>query len=323
MASSWNKGTLSKTTDVMSSAITGDLGFGAVQSAVKSASRAVQDSNSLYSITETASSALSNAIKMAEDRMAQGAQVVSDAASDVAPTISQGVEAVSDTLGGMDLGVSDPLGAVQDSLLGLGQKAKQLWEIGTSTPAKLLAKDIVLVDFVKDRSVINEADFQEDELEFIKKLARKKGVGRVTKADYGQLVDTGVRGTSEDAITKGTAEVADRVYNSLSYFNITKDPETGEYFAEDQYDWNVYVDYTDPKGGFDPKTKRPRGVVYDTEEFEKKGFNLMEELFKTLGSDASEFDKAHNLAFLLGSRDYKDNKLDTGRKVKINLGKLD
>ena len=46
-------------------------------------------------------------------------------------------------------------------------------------------------------------------------------------------------------------------------------------------------------------------------------------VWETISSDATNFQKIHNLAFLMGSRDYKDNKKDVGRKVKINIGNPD
>lgn len=314
MASSWNKGTLVDQAD------------SAVDMAISSASKAVQEGKSLFQ----------SVVDEAADKLAQGAgaisevpEIVGEAVSDVAivsPELREALQARPRPTGIAEVNVPDipdPLGAIQQGALDLGQTAKTLWNLGTSTPANLLKEDVLLFDFVKENSVINESSFEDDEIEFLKELARKKGTGRVTKADYGSLRDTSVRGAAEgDVLTTGSLSAADRVYNSLSEFMIRKDPETGEYFAEDTYDWNLYVDYNDPAGGIDKKTGRPRGVVYTTEEFEEK-FNPMEELFKTINSDASEFEKAHNLAFLLGSRDYVDNSKDTGRKVRINLGKLD
>jgi hypothetical protein len=303
MASSWNKGELVE-----------DSGS-AVSAAISSASRAVQEGKSLFQTI----------VDEAADKLSQGVEAVQDIEV-VSPELKEALQARPRPTGIAEINVPnipDPLGAVQDTALSLGQTAKTLWGLGTSTPAKLLKEDILLFDVVKDQSVINESYFEDDELEFLRELARRKGTGRVTKADYGDLKDTSVRGAaSEDVLTSGSFSAADRVYNSLSEFMIRKDPETGEYYAEDTYDWNLYVDYSDPAGGVNKNTGRPRGVVYTTEEFEKK-FNPMEELFKTLASDASEFEKAHNLAFLLGSRDYVDNSKDTGRKVRINLGKLD
>lgn len=287
----------------------------AINAAIGSASQAVQEGNKLFR------AGLEKANKLA----AQAGAAVSNVEI-ISPELRESLEKRPSPTGIASVNIPDipdPLGALQQGALDLGQTAKTLWNLGTSTPANLLKEDVLLFDFVKENSVINESSFEDDEIEFLKELARKKGTGRVTKADYGSLRDTSVRGAAEaDVLTTGSLSAADRVYNSLSEFMIRKDPETGEYFAEDTYDWNLYVDYNDPAGGIDKKTGRPRGVVYTTEEFEEK-FNPMEELFNTINSDASAFEKAHNLAFLLGSRDYVDNSKDTGRKVRINLGKLD
>jgi len=318
MASSWNKGTLAdKAADVVKSSIPVVGGDAAIKAAVSSASKAVQEGKSLFQ----------SVIDEAADKLAQGVEAIPDIEMPdievVSPELKDALKRRPRPTGIAEVNIPDPLGALQDTASSLGQTAQTLWGLGTSTPARLLKEDILLFDAVKDQSVINESYFEDDELEFLRELARRKGTGRVTKADYGDLKDTSVRGAgSEDVLTSGSFSAADRVYNSLSEFMIKKDPETGEYYAEDTYDWNLYVDYSDPAGGTNKKTGRPRGVVYTTEEFEKK-FNPMEELFKTLTSDASEFEKAHNLAFLLGSRDYVDNSKDTGRKVRINLGKLD
>ena len=295
----------------------------AINAAIGSASQAVQEGNKLFraglekanKLAAQAGAAAQTAGQNIPDPLGalqEGAQAIGEAAFELLPEREDVIEDIKMT--------SE---AITGGALNLGQTAKTLWNLGTSTPAKLLKEDVLLFDFVKENSVINESSFEDDEIEFLKELARKKGTGRVTKADYGSLRDTSVRGAAEaDVLTTGSLSAADRVYNSLSEFMIRKDPETGEYFAEDTYDWNLYVDYNDPSGGIDKKTGRPRGVVYTTEEFEEK-FNPMEELFNTINSDASAFEKAHNLAFLLGSRDYVDNSKDTGRKVRINLGKLD
>jgi len=328
MASSWNTGTLvDKAADVVKSSIPVVGGDAAIKAALSSASKSVQEGKSLFQAV----------VDEAADKLAQGAEVVADT-KDPLTTIQDTAQAAGEFVydllpEGEDVledvkttaqAITEGAQSVVEVGADLGKTAQTLWGLGTSTPAKLLAQDIVLFDAVKERSVIDETAFTEEELEFLKDIARRKGVGRVVEADYGRdIKDTSVRGGgSEDVLRSGPLSIADSLYNSLSEFNIVKDPETGEYFIEDQYDWNWYVDYNDPAGGVHPVTGRPRGVAYTPEQFEKK-FNLMEELFNTLNSGASEFEKAHNLAFLLGSRDYVDNDRDTGRKVRINLGKLD
>ena len=316
MASSWNTGTLvDKAADVVKTSTPIVGGDAAIKAAINSATKSVRETNKIFF----------SAVDKASELMAQSFEATKDFEI-VSPELKEALKKRPSPTGIASVNIPDipdPLGAIQDTVADLGQTAQTLWSLGTSTPAKLLKEDILLFNKVKEQSVINESFFKEDELEFLRELARNHGIGRVTKKDYGELKDTSVRGAAEgDVITSGPLSAADRVYNSLSEFTIFQDWETGDYYVKDQYDWNLYVDYTDPAGGTDPKTGRPRGVVYNTEQFEEK-FNVMEELFKTLNSDASNFEKAHNLAFLLGSRDYVDDDKDTGRQVLINLGKLD
>ena len=113
--------------------------------------------------------------------------------------------------------------------------------------------------------------------------------------------------------------LSERLYNSFGEGTIIK--EGDEYFFVDKYDWNVYVDYTDESNGRDEETNRIKGVTYKPEEFESQ-LSAGRELIKTLGSDATLFDKVHNIAFLFGSRDYEDDSKDTGRQVRISLGTL-
>ena len=191
----------------------------------------------------------------------------------------------------------------------------------TSTPAKALLQDILIPDVAKGFFIIDEGYLQEDEIETLREIARKKGVGRIVKKDYGDITIGDVRGGNKKSVVTGGLTMADRLFNTLGEANVFKDEETGEYYIEDQYDWNVYVDYTDKK--INPKTGRPEGKVYKTEEFEE-ALSTGKEFWKTVTSDASIFEKAHNIAFLMGSRDYEgtDNDKDVGRKVRINLGKL-
>ena len=154
-------------------------------------------------------------------------------------------------------------------------------------------------------------------------MLKQYGAGPVTKDMYKGVTFGDVRGGNVEKLSDVELSLADRVYNSLGNFTITKDEKTGEYFIDDVYDWNIYTDYTDESAGIDPDTGRPKGKVYTTEQFEAKFPNKMEALLATWNSGASQFEKIHNTAFLFGSRDYKDNTKDTGVKIRINLGKLD
>lgn len=269
--------------------------------------------NAANDLAEGAGNLWQSVVDGAADRLASGKEAIVDATDDVfdfdAEQEEEPTPAATPTPDTEESGGSI-LGSIGNAV-----------STATSTPAKVLLQDIFLSDTAKAVFDINENSFKEDELEALREIVRKKGVGRITKEDYGDITIGDVRGGNEKNVVTGGLSLADRLYNTLSEANIVKDEETGEYFIEDQYDWNVYVDYTE--GEIDPKTGRQKGKVYKTEEFEES-LSTGEEFWKTVTSGASLFEKAHNIAFLLGSRDYEgtENEKDVGRKVRINLGKL-
>lgn len=269
--------------------------------------------NAANDLAEGAGNLWQSVVDGAADRLASGKEAIVDTVDDVfdfdaeqeeEPTPAAAPTSETEESGGSILG-------------SIGNAVST----ATSTPAKVLLQDIFIPDAAKGLFTINENSFKEDEIEALREIVRKKGVGKITKADYGNVTIGDVRGGNEKNVATGGLTLADRLYNTLSEANVVKDEETGEYFIEDQYDWNVYVDYTE--GEIDPKTGRQKGKVYKTEEFEES-LSTGKEFWKTVTSGASLFEKAHNIAFLLGSRDYEgtDNEKDVGRKVRINLGKL-
>ena len=269
--------------------------------------------NAANDLADGAGNLWQSVVDGAADRLASGKEAIVDATDDVfdfdAEQEEEPTPAATPTPETEESGGSI-LGSIGNAV-----------STATSTPAKVLLQDIFLSDTAKAVFDINENSFKEDELEALREIVRKKGVGRITKEDYGDITIGDVRGGNEKNVVTGGLSLADRLYNTLSEANVVKDEETGEYFIEDQYDWNVYVDYTE--GEIDPKTGRQKGKVYKTEEFEES-LSTGEEFWKTVTSGASLFEKAHNIAFLLGSRDYEgtENEKDVGRKVRINLGKL-
>ena len=336
MASSWNKGTLIKEADA------------AVDLAVASASKAVQEGKSLFQ----------SVVEEASEKLSQGAEVVADVVSEAPAVVG---DAVEDT--------TDPLTAIQDTAQAAGQfvydllperedimddirttsqaitegtqaaagntvqRAQQFWNLGTSTPTKLLLTDLLknnplaiggtppaMAIMSATNRPITEDNFTSEEIEHLRELAKKYGTGLLKKDQYDdvELRVGGVRGKEGALPTDLT--VAEALYNSLGDTTIKKDSETGEYYVEDVYDWNIYTDYT--VGGTDPKTGLPKGKVYSTEQFESQ-LDPIEEIIKTVNSDASLFQIVHNLAFIFGSRDYQDESKNTGLKMRINLGKLD
>ena len=278
-------------------------------------------------------------INDASQAMASGAKIVSDAAEDVydllpeADTIKESIKSQIDRIPEPNIPTFN-MGAVSETASNINQqvtetkeaqnaKIKKYAELASTTAAKLLLQDFRLFDFQKKKYTITEKDFKEDEIQFLKAMLKQYGAGPVTKDMYKGVTFGDVRGGNVEKLSDVELSLADRVYNSLGNFTITKDEKTGEYFIDDVYDWNIYTDYTDESAGIDPDTGRPKGKVYTTEQFEAKFPNKMEALLATWNSGASQFEKIHNTAFLFGSRDYKDNTKDTGVKIRINLGKLD
>ena len=278
-------------------------------------------------------------INDASQAMASGAKIVSDAAEDVydllpeADTIKESIKSQIDRIPEPNIPTFN-MGAVSETASNINQqvtetkeaqnaKIKKYAELASTTAAKLLLQDFRLFDFQKKKYTITEKDFKEDEIQFLKAMLKQYGAGPVTKDMYKGVTFGDVRGGNVEKLSDIELSLADRVYNSLGNFTITKDEKTGEYFIDDVYNWNIYTDYTDESAGIDPDTGRPKGKVYTTEQFEAKFPNKMEALLATWNSGASQFEKIHNTAFLFGSRDYKDNTKDTGVKIRINLGKLD
>jgi len=314
MPSSWNKGTLIET---------------AVDAAVESASKAVSQGPSFFDTV----------INNASQAMASGAEAVADAADSVYELIPES-DTIKESVSSMVSRIPEPniptfnMGAVGETVSNLNQQGQEFAEsqkrkidkyaeLSTTTAAKLLLQDFRLFDFQKKNYTITEKDFKEDEIQFLKAMAKQYGAGLIEKDMYKGVTFGDVRGGNVEKLSDVELSLADRVYNSLGNFTISKDEKTGEYFIDDVYDWNIYTDYTDESAGIDPETGRPKGKVYTTEQFEAKFPNKMEALLATWNSDASQFEKIHNTAFLFGSRDYKDNTKDTGVKIRINLGKLD
>ena len=306
MASSWNTGTL-----------------------VQEAQGAVKQGMSFF---ETV-------VNDASKAMASGAEVVVDAAESAYELLPE-ADTIKESVSSMVSKIPEPniptfnMGAVGETVSNLNQQGQEFAEsqkrkidkyaeLSTTTAAKLLLQDFRLFDFQKKNYTITEKDFKEDEIQFLKAMAKQYGAGLIEKDMYKGVTFGDVRGGNVEKLSDVELSLADRVYNSLGNFTISKDEKTGEYFIDDVYDWNIYTDYTDESAGIDPETGRPKGKVYTTEQFEAKFPNKMEALLATWNSDASQFEKIHNTAFLFGSRDYKDNTKDTGVKIRINLGKLD
>lgn len=315
MPSSWNTGTLVGT---------------AVDAAVESATKAVKEGPSFFDTV----------INNASQAMASGAEVVADAAESAYELIPE-ADTVKESVSSMVSRIPEPnipsfnIGAIGETVSNLNQQGEEFAksqkrkidkyaELSTTTAAKLLLQDFRLFDFQKKNYTITEKDFEEDEINYMKELLKKYGANvTITKKMMDGVTFGDVRGGNVEKLSDVELTLADRVYNSIGDTTIKLDKETGEYYVDDVYDWNIYTDYTDESAGINSDTGRPKGKVYTTEQFEAKFPNKMEALLATWNSGASQFEKIHNTAFLFGSRDYKDSSKDTGVKIRINLGKLD
>jgi len=190
----------------------------------------------------------------------------------------------------------------------------------TSTPAKHAMLDVLMGPELKKRFPITEDSIESDELTFLRQMYLQHGLGKISVEDYGGVGFNIVADPMADEKMFGMS-AASRMQSTTGTSMFIRD-ENGDVILDDQYDQNLYVNY---KMLEDPSIKKSK-AVYETERFEKEyagisGFTRA--VWETLSSDATNFQKIHNLAFLMGSRDYRDNKKDVGRKVKINIGNPD
>lgn len=323
MASSWNKGTLAEEGSVMSSAVTAfNAGSGAVKAAIDSASRSVQDSNSLYGITETASKALSEAIKIAKDRMAQGVSAVSDVASDVAPMVSQGVEAVSEAATNVD-----PLGAITEGVQAAGEAVYSKLPSG---PEALVKTVLPVVDFASPVLPINAEkffdfmsndgqisltvdDFSSSDVDAVKNAARKvlsEGRNRFTYDDWG-FAEKSV--LMKDLKTMATGTMTSPEFRMATLIGQTAKGnvflnDKGELIVKDVYDFN-----TGPLG-----TKLQKALVYkemgDMDNYTKLS---QQALSDEEGNPRPFFQRLRIWAAALGAPQ------GSGTSWEVNFGKLD
>ena len=286
-------------------------------------------------VAEDFSEGFSTAAEMAVDYVADAVSTAAETgkafASDAAETVSDAAGAAYEALPEMaDVieKVSETASNVGTSLAEFGERVANGADTLTSTASDGLIKDLFSSSNRLEREIISETFFQPKEIEGIRQVIRdnwaeiKKNNGLITKAMFKDVKVGDVRGGNDwSLLSGGKLTIGDRLYNTLGDTTVKFDEETGEYYIEDVYDWNVWVDYTDRANGTDEKTGRLKGTVYSTKKFESevgtaKGLRL------TLQSDASFFEKVHNIAFLFGSREYEDESKNVGSKMRINLGKL-
>jgi GH24 family phage-related lysozyme (muramidase) len=208
---------------------------------------------------------------------------------------------------------------IAEGTINLAKKVNQMGGLAFSTPGRLLIGDIVQPDFFKKNVIkIDESYLTMDEFEVLMDIARRKGAGKVnSKTDYKGAGSIDVRGDNSPELSNLSGmNAASRMQKSFGDAMIKV--IDGHYYLVDQYDFNIFVDYSDTNA-------QGKGKVYNTEEYEKKfgGLGVAKALSITMGSDRTLFDKIHNLAFIMGSRDYEGTNKDVGRQVRIKLGPVD
>tara|TARA_R100000900_G_scaffold39280_1_gene32405 strand:+ start:4535 stop:6892 length:2358 start_codon:yes stop_codon:yes gene_type:complete len=235
------------------------------------------------------------------------------------------VNALNDARGVTMGGDTETPSAVSSGIFNFKMPQSKLLNLATGTPAKLLIKNILGLDrnyLMKNIPIpITEAAFKEDELQHFRNMWTKYGTGKVTKAqqiDSANAVMNVITG-KDRAPFDLPADV--RAYYSVGDFTLTQN-EDGEVILKDQYDYNIYTDYTaEPTTNKDGEQEYPR---LTTEEFEDKystARGIKDTLKAYTDGKIGFMSAAHNLGFLLGSRDYKDASKDEGTPIRINLGK--
>lgn len=204
---------------------------------------------------------------------------------------------------------------------------KKLINLVTSTPAKLLIKNILGLDsnFWSGKPIpITETSFKKDELQHYRNMWNKFGEGLVTKGkqippDAGPM-DV-MTGKDRSSVFDLQANV--RAYYSVGDTNLSQE-ENGDVILTDKYDYNLYTDYT-----AEPTKNEEGELVYPnlkTEEFESEdsGFTTAKGIKDTIQAYTNGkigfMSVAHNMGFLLGSRDYKDASKNESTPIRINLG---
>ena len=187
-----------------------------------------------------------------------------------------------------------------------------------STPAKLLLRNIFGLDknIWTGKKTIDETYFTEGELNHFREMWNRYGEGTVTR---GQQIDT-----AEDILKVATGgsdsplglPPAMRAYYSVGDTFLTQ-RDNGDVIVKDTYDYNIYTDYS-----VEPN-KKGKYPILDTEEFEEK-YSTAKGVLDTANAyrqgKIGFLDVAHNMGFLLGSRDYKDSSKDDGTPMLINIG---
>lgn len=339
MASSWNKAILVEADS-------------AVDAAVASASRAVQEGKSLFQ----------SVIDEASDKLAQGLEVASDAVSDVPAAVGDAIEDTTDPLSAIQdtaqaagqfvydlLPEREDLPEITDPLTLLNQGAdlsQKLVKTFTSPVAQNFLNDILYVQTASGqrfnpstgefedfdpRKPITEDYFTDTTVDFLKKMAREKGLNGpnqsvsfekeevyqyLTGEGSGiKVLQSGGSGAGDIIDSLSSRNPADEVKLILGSFNIKTD-ENGEITITDMFDYNEW---------YHPDT----GEKWTADRFQKAAeageVDVNELVVKSIKKYGLSYGTVRSLGFLLGSKGFEDPQyqdLLTGRKSNISLGNV-
>lgn len=220
----------------------------------------------------------------------------------------------------------DALEAVQTGVQSAGQSAIDTFKVLRSTPVATMLDDIFVPAMGRK---ITEKNFSPESTQILRQMALDNNLkaGDKMKINYEDFNKYGaemsarfVSGTNEDVQSLKDKLInlkpADEIKMTLGEAMISVDEE-GNIKVVDQYDFNSWAYYG--------KGKQANGKYQEltADEFEKSDISFTEALMDTIQNSPSDYQMVRNLAFLFGSRDYEGNEKDTGRKVEINLGKID
>lgn len=222
--------------------------------------------------------------------------------------------------------VPDPVQVAGETLQKAGQNVMETYKAISATPVATMLDDIFVPNLGRK---ITEKNFSPESTQILRQMALDKNLkaGESMKIDYEDFNRYGakmsarfVSGTNEDVQSLKEKLInlspADEVKMTLGEAMISVDEE-GNIKVIDQYDFNSWAYYG--------KGKQANGKYEEltADEFEKSDITFTEALMDTIQNSPSDYQMARNLAFLFGSRDYEGTERDTGRKVEINLGKID
>lgn len=207
---------------------------------------------------------------------------------------------------------------IAEGTIDLAKKINTMGGLALSTPGRLLIGDIVQPDFFKKNVItIDESYLADDEMAVLQAFVKRHGTGKIKYSDYKGAGSVDVRGENSPTLSDMSGlSAVERLQKSFGESMIKV--IDGDYYLVDQYDFNIFVDYSDTNA-------QGKGKVYNAEAYDKKfgGLGVANALSVTMGSDRTLFDKLHNLAFIMGSRDYEGTNRDVGRQVRIKIGPVD